>query len=168
MDNYRLYASILDDIDTNIEVGDKLVDPFNTLGVYEIKSDKDFNALLNLIDCDELINQTCCCNVDEWLCKINIHTGEFLDFRKSDMLVRLAWWLTFKLLYERGSICKPMLTSNMVNISEISKPKNLYKYLRLYIYKTVETSMEYSYNLNIMLPNAGQLIIIYKNNSQLC
>ena len=155
-------------METTLQEGDVIIDPFNVLGVYDIHSDKDFNRLLDLIDYDKLIEQTVDCNVDEWLCKINIRTGEFLDFRKSDMLVRLVWWLAFKLLYERDAVCEPMLTSNMVNISEISKPKSLYKYLRLYIYKTVETSMEYSYNLNIMLPNAGQLIIMYKNNSKLC
>ena len=167
MDKYRLYESLLSDIETTLQAGDVAIDPFNVLDVYDIQSDKDFNNLFNLIDYNKLIEQTVDCNVDEWLCKINICTGEFLDFKKLDILVRFSWWLIFKLLYERESVCEPMLTSHMINISEISKPNNLYKHLRLYIYKTVETSMEYSYNLNIMLPNAGQLIIMYKNNSKL-
>lgn len=155
-------------MEDTLVAGDNAIDPFNVLEVYSIQSDKEFNQLFNLIDDDKLIEQTIDCNVDEWLCKINVRTVDFLNLQKLDMLVRLVWWLTFKLLYERESICESMLTSSTVNISEISKPNNLYKHLRLYIYKTVETSMEYGYNLNIMLPNAGQLIIMYKNNSRLC
>jgi hypothetical protein len=155
-------------METTLQNGDVAIDPFNILEVYDIQSDKDFNNLLNLLDIDKLIIQTIDCDVDDWLCKINLRTGEFLNFRNSDTLIRFAWWLTLKLLYERNSVCEPMLTSNLINIDEISKSQNLYKQLRLYIYKTVETSKEYSYNLNIMLPNAGQLIIRYKNNSKLC
>ena len=155
-------------MEDTLVAGDNAIDPFNVLGVYSIRSDKEFNQLFNLIDVDKLIEQTLDCNVDLWLCKIRIDTGEFLDFQKSDMLIRLVWWLTFKLLYEHDKYCLTKLTSHTIDISEIISNKDSeYNELRIFVYKQVEFFSNYSYYLNIMLPNGGQVTIIYKNNNRL-
>ena len=140
MNNYILYESLLSDIETTLQNGDAAIDPFNILEVYEIESDKEFNKIFDLIDIDKLFEKTNECKSDEWLCKLNIRIHEFLNLQKSDVFIRFVWWLTFKLIYERDTFCEKYLTLSLLDISEILHSKSLNIDLRLYIYKSVEST----------------------------
>lgn len=129
----KLYnISILDDIDDQLEAGDRMVDPFNKLDVRHIHINaKAAQELFFVIDADKLIEATS--DFDESLFdkfdiyQVSILQGRIFDIdeKMREYYARFSWWVCNQYLYVQQYCHK-------IDISDISMCNH--KNVEIYLY----------------------------------
>lgn len=141
--------SILDGVETTIEQGNELVDPFNVLDVKSIKFDPDFIKIFNLIDIENLCNETLDFDEDEWN---HLISQLIISEEDKSYLIRFAWWVCRELVFGPESI-------HSINIVDLLKNQDKNSYIRTFVYAGSNI-----YKIAITLPAGEQMIIKFNNN----
>lgn len=154
----KLYnISILDDIDDQLEAGDRMIDPFNTLDIRHIHIDaKAAQELFFIIDADKLIEATT--DFDESLfdkfdiSQVSIVHGRIFDIDETiqEYYARFSWWVCNQYLYVQR-YCRS------IDISDISMCNH--KNVGILSYGTVTADI-----LEIHLSETLRIYIAFKNN----
>ena len=154
----KLYnISILDDIDDQLEAGDRMIDPFNKLDVRHIHIDsKTAQELFFIIDVDKLIEATS--DFDESLFdkfdiyQVSILQGRIFDIdeKMREYYARFSWWVCNQYLYVQ-QYC------HSIDISDISMCNH--KNVGIFSYGTVTADI-----LEIHLSETLRIYIAFKNN----
>lgn len=144
-------SSILSDIDDILAEGDQLANPFNLLDVKSIKLDPKFNQIFDIIDLENLYNETIDFDPEEYQ---NIFGVILVEEDLRDALLRFAWWMCREIIYGPKNIHK-------INITDLLNNQEKELYINIYIYKTDE------YQFLFQLKDGAKMVIKFGNNSKL-
>lgn len=150
MDDAYKYSSILFDIDISLERGTELVNPFNLLGVKSIQIDPQFNKLFNIIDFENLYNETSGFDTEEWY---DIFSAILYQEELKDALLRFAWWVCRELIFGPKGV-------HTINIIDLLNKSEKDFYIKIFLYSNSEC-----YKMAIKLPDGSQMIIKFTNNT---
>ena len=139
----------MDNIEDTLSYGDEKTDPFNLLDVKAIKFDPDFIKIFNLIDIENLCNETSDFDEDEW---DSLISQLIISEEDKNYLIRFAWWVCRELVFGPESI-------HSINIVDLLKDQNNNFYIRTFIYAGNNI-----YKIAITLPTGDQMIIKFNNN----
>lgn len=144
--------SILDNIDNQFSYGDKVVDPFTILDVRSIKIDSEFIEVFEIIDLENLYNETSDFDINNYqhlICQL------MTDEDDREILLRFSWWICRELIFSPEG-------KHYINIIDICKDQEKDTYLKIFIYH-----LNGFYRIGINVPDGPGIIIKFTNNKVL-
>lgn len=144
--------SILDDIETTINQGNEMVNPFNMLDVISIKFDLGFIGVFDKIDLENLYNETIDFDIENYQYLIS---NVLIDEDNKENILRFTWWICRELIYGPEG-------KHNINIIDLLKDQSKNYYIKIFVY-----AMNDSYRIGINLPDQSSMIIKFKNNDTL-
>lgn len=145
--------SILDDVDTILNCGDELIDPFNLLKVNSITADNGFLLFLfKNINIEKLYKETLDFDFEKWW--YNLYNNLFITEHSKEVILRFSWLL-----------CKNILSDSIahkINISNLLNNSKKLLYINVYTYR-----YEDNYIFKFELENEFSLEIKFKDNNAL-
>lgn len=145
-------VSILDEIEETLDYGDKAADPFKILDVKSIKVDNDFINVFDIIDLENLFNETTDFEEEKWE---DLISQLVISEEDKAYLTRFSWWICREILFGPEG-------THLINIVDILKNQEKNFYVKIFIY-----TMNDFHRIGINLPTGAGIVIKFKNNSPL-